>query len=150
MVLFLRFPQERQELWFPKDDLRDSSSRSSPPLMFLRDIHSKLIDQNDFTEVCCRLRHRVTQGLVLGCAPRMVYLINRRQLVSHYRRSTVSLRLPLSGMRPLSPTLTLLPSPHSIGSPNKYSTTDSPSIHSDYGGSSHDLWFQEISGRPPR
>ncbi len=32
------FPQERQELWWPKDDLRDSSSWSSPPLMFLRDI----------------------------------------------------------------------------------------------------------------
>jgi hypothetical protein len=39
------FPQERQELWLPKDDLRDSSSWSSPPLVLLRDIHSKLIDQ---------------------------------------------------------------------------------------------------------
>ncbi len=35
------FSQERQELWLPKDDLRDSSSWSSPPLMFLRDIHSQ-------------------------------------------------------------------------------------------------------------
>jgi hypothetical protein len=34
------FSQERQKLWLPKDDLRDSSSWSSPPLMFLRDIHS--------------------------------------------------------------------------------------------------------------
>jgi hypothetical protein len=39
------FPQERHELWLPKDDLRDSSSWSSPPLMLLRDIHSKLLDQ---------------------------------------------------------------------------------------------------------
>ncbi len=39
------FSQAPQELWLPKDDLRDSSSWSSPPLMFLRDIHSKLIDQ---------------------------------------------------------------------------------------------------------
>ncbi len=46
------FPQERQELWLPKDDLRDSSSWSSPPFMFLRDIHSKLIDQYDCKEVC--------------------------------------------------------------------------------------------------
>ena len=42
---FGAFPQERQELWLPKHDLRDSSSWSSPPLMLLRDIHSKLIDQ---------------------------------------------------------------------------------------------------------
>jgi hypothetical protein len=46
------FPQERQELWLPKDDLRDSSSWASPPLMLLRDIHSKLIDQYDCKEVC--------------------------------------------------------------------------------------------------
>jgi hypothetical protein len=46
------FPQERQELWLPKDDIRDSSSWSSPPLMLLRDIHSKLIDQYDCKEVC--------------------------------------------------------------------------------------------------
>jgi hypothetical protein len=37
------FPQERQELWLPKDNLRDSSSWSSPPLVLLRDIHSKLL-----------------------------------------------------------------------------------------------------------
>ena len=37
------FPQERQELWLPKDDLRDSSSWSSSPLVLLRDLHTKLI-----------------------------------------------------------------------------------------------------------
>ena len=37
------FSQERQELWLPKDDLWDSSSWSSPPLLLLRDIHSKLL-----------------------------------------------------------------------------------------------------------
>ena len=42
------FPQERQELWLPKDDLRDSSSWSSPPLVLLRDIHSKLLTQFDW------------------------------------------------------------------------------------------------------
>jgi hypothetical protein len=46
------FPQERQELWLPKDDLRDSSSWSSPPLVLLRDIHSKLLTQFDCKEVC--------------------------------------------------------------------------------------------------
>jgi hypothetical protein len=37
------FPQERQELWLPKDDLRDSSSWSSSPLVFHRDLYTKLI-----------------------------------------------------------------------------------------------------------
>jgi hypothetical protein len=46
------FPQERQRLWLPKDDLRDSSSWSSPPLLLLRDIHVKLITQYDYKEVC--------------------------------------------------------------------------------------------------
>ncbi len=41
------FPQERQKLWLSKDDLRDSSSWASPPLVLLRDIHSKLITQYD-------------------------------------------------------------------------------------------------------
>ena len=34
------FSQERQKLWLPKDDLQDSSSWSSPPLVILRDIHA--------------------------------------------------------------------------------------------------------------
>jgi hypothetical protein len=46
------FSQERQKLWFPKDDLRDSSSWSSSPLLLLRDIHSRLITQYDCKEVC--------------------------------------------------------------------------------------------------
>ena len=36
----------------PEDDLRDSSSWSSPPLVLLRDIHSKLLTQYDTKEVC--------------------------------------------------------------------------------------------------
>jgi len=40
------------KLWLPKDDLRDSSSWSSPPLVLLRDIHSKLLTQYDCKEVC--------------------------------------------------------------------------------------------------
>ncbi len=46
------FSQERQKLWLPKDDLQDSSSWSSPPLLLLRDIHSNLISQYDCKEVC--------------------------------------------------------------------------------------------------
>jgi hypothetical protein len=37
------FSQERQDLWLPKDDLEDSSSWSSPPLLLLRDIHSEFL-----------------------------------------------------------------------------------------------------------
>jgi hypothetical protein len=46
------FSQARQELWLPKDDLRDSSSWSSSPLVLLRDIHATLISQYDCKEVC--------------------------------------------------------------------------------------------------
>jgi hypothetical protein len=46
------FSQERQGLWLPKDDLKDASSWSSPPLLLLRDIHSKLLAWFDCREVC--------------------------------------------------------------------------------------------------
>ena len=41
------FSQERQGLWLPKDDLKDSSTWSSPPLVLLRDIHDGLLAQYD-------------------------------------------------------------------------------------------------------
>ena len=53
------FYQERQQLCLPKDDLRDSSSWSSPPLVLLRDLHTKLISQYDCKEVSAPYRHRV-------------------------------------------------------------------------------------------
>jgi hypothetical protein len=56
------FSQVRQELWLPKDDLRDSSSWSSPPLMLLRDIHFKLIDQYECKEVCALSPSQVNVG----------------------------------------------------------------------------------------
>jgi hypothetical protein len=56
------FSQERQELWLPKDDLRDSSSWSSPPLMLLRDIHSKLLAQYDCKEVCAPSQSQINVG----------------------------------------------------------------------------------------
>jgi hypothetical protein len=39
------FSQDCQDLWLSKDDLQDSSSWSSSPLLLLRDIHSKLLTQ---------------------------------------------------------------------------------------------------------
>jgi hypothetical protein len=131
------FSQARQELWLPKDDLRDSSSWSSPPLMLLRDIHSKFCDGDDtqtslqsYTTAkrsVCRLRHRSTQELVLDRAPRMVSLSSRRLLLCPFRSSTVSLRLLLCGTRALSPLLVLPSSLHSLRSPSRSCFIDSPS-----------------------
>ncbi len=50
------------ELWLPKDDHRDSSSWSSTLLILLRDIHSKLIDQYDWKEVCAPSPSQVNAG----------------------------------------------------------------------------------------
>jgi hypothetical protein len=60
------FPQERQKLWFPKDDLRDSSSWASPPIVLLRDIHSKLLTQYDCKEVCVQSQSQVNVGAGTG------------------------------------------------------------------------------------
>ena len=46
----------------PKDDLRDSSSWSSPPLLLLRDIHSKLLTQYDCKEVSAPSQSQVNVG----------------------------------------------------------------------------------------
>ena len=46
----------------PKHDLRDSSSWSSSPLLLLRDIHSKLLTQNDCKEVCAPSQSQVNVG----------------------------------------------------------------------------------------
>ena len=35
------FPQDHWVMWLSQDDLQDLSSWSSPPILFLRDIHSK-------------------------------------------------------------------------------------------------------------
>jgi hypothetical protein len=43
------FSQERQDLWLPKDDLKDPSSWSSSPIL-LRDIHSKLLSDYNWKE----------------------------------------------------------------------------------------------------
>jgi hypothetical protein len=88
------FSQARQELWLPKDDLRDSSSWSSPQ-----------------TEL---------PGWYLSapgdCPPLRISL-----------NSTVSLRLPLRGMRALPPMLVLLSFLHSLRSPSRSCFIVSPS-----------------------
>jgi hypothetical protein len=56
------FSQKRQRLWLPKDDLRDSSSWSSPPLLLLRDIHCKLLTLYDCKEVCAPSQSQVNAG----------------------------------------------------------------------------------------
>jgi hypothetical protein len=64
------FPQERQKLWLPEDDLRDSSSWSSPPFVLLRDIHSKLITQYDCKEVRAQSQSLVNEGVGAGSSSR--------------------------------------------------------------------------------
>ena len=49
-----------------KDDLRDSSSWSSPTLLLLRDIHSKLLTQYDCKEVCAPSQSQVNVGAGAG------------------------------------------------------------------------------------
>jgi hypothetical protein len=44
------FSQERQNLWLSKDDLKDSSTWSSPPLVLLRDIHDGLLSKYDWKD----------------------------------------------------------------------------------------------------
>jgi hypothetical protein len=49
-------------LWLPKDELRDSSSWTSFPLVLLRDIHSKFLTQYDYKEVCTPSQSQVNVG----------------------------------------------------------------------------------------
>ena len=60
------FSQARQELWLPKDDLRDSSAWSSPPLLLLREIHAELLTQYDCKEVCAPSQSQVNVGASAG------------------------------------------------------------------------------------
>jgi hypothetical protein len=56
------FSQERQRLWLPKDDLQASSSWSSPPLVLLHDIYSKLLTHYDCKEGCAPSRSQARVG----------------------------------------------------------------------------------------
>ena len=50
----------------PKDDLRDSSSWSSRPLLLLGDIHSKLLTQYNWKEVCAQSQSQDNVGAGAG------------------------------------------------------------------------------------
>ncbi len=54
-------------MWLSKDDLRDSSSWSSSPLVLLRDIHANLIAQYDYKEICAPSQSQVN----IGSSPRL-------------------------------------------------------------------------------
>ncbi len=112
------FSQESQGLWLSKDDLKDPSSWSSSPLLLLRDIHSRFL--SDYN--CDNCKETSSQSQVnVGDSGGL------KDGVSHPQDP---LSLPLCEMRTLSPTMLLLPSPHIIGSPNRYSTTGIPSLTS--------------------
>ena len=57
------FPQERHRLWLLKNDFRDSSSWSSPPILLLRYIHCKLLTLYDCEEVCVSSQSQVNVGV---------------------------------------------------------------------------------------
>ena len=54
--------RETLSILYNRNTLRDSSSWSSPPLMLLRDIHSKLITQYDSKEVCAPSQSQINVG----------------------------------------------------------------------------------------
>jgi hypothetical protein len=121
------FSQTRQELWLPKDDLRDSSSWSSPPLMLLRDIHSKLIDQYDCKEVCVSSPSQVNTGARAR--------LSSQDGVPH-QQEAAPLSLPqlnrlfedsFARDESADPLLVLLSSLHSLRSPSRSCFIGSPS-----------------------
>ena len=70
----------------------------------------RLVFEGDAPVLDRALSHRLIQGLVLDRAPRMMVSLSiSGQLHSHCRSLKASLRLPLCGMRVLSPMLMLLP-----------------------------------------
>ena len=71
VVWLVTFPQDRQVIWSPQDDLEDSSSWSSPRLVLLRDIHFTLVADYDCRDsaspqaqpgVRARVRHSSQDG----------------------------------------------------------------------------------------
>jgi hypothetical protein len=111
---FGAFSQERQGLWLPKDDLKDPSSWSSSQLLFQE---SSLQSQDNV-------------GASGG--------LNSQDGVSQ-KQETFLLSIPQPNLlfeasfaqdESLSPILLLMLSPHIIGSPTRYSGTDSPSVTS--------------------
>jgi hypothetical protein len=121
------FSQERQKLWLPKDDLRDSSAWSSPPLVLLRDIHSKLIVQYDWKEVCAPSQSQSNLGASARLSSQDGISQQQEAAPPLSRNSIASLRLPLRGMRDLPPTLVLLSFLHSLWSPSRSCFIGSPS-----------------------
>ena len=83
------FSQERQGLWLPKDDLKDPSAWSSPPLVLLRDIHDGLLAKYDCKDSA---PPPAQPGARARPARDMVHL-SRRLLPSLFRALTASMRL---------------------------------------------------------
>ncbi len=75
------FSRERQGLWLPKNDLQDSSSWSSSPLLILRDIHSKVLTDYNFKEVCAPSQSQTHVGTSDG--------LNSQDGVSHQQEDAL-------------------------------------------------------------
>ena len=115
-------------MWLTKNDLWESSSWSSPPFLFFRDIHSKFLTQYDCKEVCAPSQSQVHVGSSGG--------ISSQDGVSQHQE-TVPLSIPhlnrlietsfVLDESSASPMLLLLLSPHSRGLSNRSSDTGNPS-----------------------
>jgi len=119
------FSQERQRLWLPADDLQDSSSWKSSPLVLLRDIHSDLISKYDCKEVCAPSQSQGNVGSSARLSSQDDVPQQQEAAALSYRNSTASLRLPSRGMKAPPPALGLLLSLLSLRSPSRSSSTGS-------------------------
>ena len=88
------FSLERQVLWMSKDDLQDSSSWSSSPLLLLRDIHSKLLTQYNCKEVCAPSQSQTHVGSRGGLRSQDGVSQQQQDAPLFVPRSTVSMSLP--------------------------------------------------------
>jgi hypothetical protein len=121
------FSQERRELWLPKDDLRDSSSWSSPPFVLLRDIHDNLIAQYDCKEVCAPSQSQANIGA--SARPSSQDGVSQQQEAAPLSLPQLNRLFEASfvRMRALPPMLALLPFLHSLRSPSRFCFIGSPS-----------------------
>jgi hypothetical protein len=143
IILPLSTQLPSQELWLPQDDLRDSFSWSSPPLMLLRDIHSKILGQYGCKEeVCAQSQSQVNVGAGAGLYSQSQVNIGAGPRPSSQddgvpqEQETATLMLPqLNRLIETSfvrdensaSTTDATAVPSQIGSPNRYSATGSPS-----------------------
>ena len=100
-VLWLGFIEERQNLWLPKDDLKDPSAWSSPPLDLLRDIHDGLLAKYDCKDTGCPPNLSRARELVSVAVNRTVMHSSRRLALFFFRNLPGFMKPTMCGERTL-------------------------------------------------